>query len=1424
MPRGDWQQGAAQTDDDDLVRQLLEANDVDDVVARMERDYHRHIDPTVKNLSAFDRKPSPQTPRGGGSTANNDNERSSRAPQQQQQLYTEPDPYNPRHRQQQERTGSPVPAAPEGMAPPAPSGNRYGGGAPDPYQDPGRPLSRTSSYGKYANRPPLPQQPRHDPYSNDDNVSNAGSRHGGGAGLIPPPTPPSPRRYSAAADGIPTDGLESYRRLNLPSPGSASLSLEIPPASGGRDRYNNDGGSSLSGRRPGSAYARRYGDGERTPRAADAMRSWEADTAALVPRVVSSSRSAALGPDAGGLEDPARTRVGRQLQLLRNYRQLAELCSQTDNPAYNHFSTIPPEQLARLQAEQLRNQLANSGSGEQREASPINVSNNYYFTGGPPPATPPPAHADRGARHKFDSVLGGRGDRTPSEGHATTAQSSRRQPPGLMNISSRPPLQSPRASADRDSPNAVEYGTPNDRSTATLGGRSGPYLSPAPSPPHTPAPRSPRGKPRRDPAYRMTNAYGGAVDFGGRDILTATTEEAGTSHGDDDYDDEEDFQGDFMGDDGVDYESFYKQPPRIIEREQHRRFAPGTKPLPGTNNVTITPNFAIAGNTRPGNTMSSNININSNSNHPSGSHVLTSNNSGGASRPANSGSYNALTTAALHSGGGGGDGGDGTPRSKAASMINVLHGKDELIADGAGSQRRASSFSPGNTSNAGAGGGGRGGGGGGDDLTGDTLDDSPLGNSQQQRRGGGGGGPSPLKNGRRDVTPEKRYHRGDDEFDSDFDNTPFNAQLQTHNPSASAARKQRTDRRRSQQPQQGRSPRGIMRNDSNNNQNGGRGGGDPRSRNRDRDRGNDGVDSYGYSYSLTSDDSDISFERGGGGGRDSRGRRVDPSRGRRPSVQQGRQSPRSGTRPGAVSPRSGGGGGGGNSRYPNPGGQGRPNSPGGYGNNNANSNGNDPCRRQMSPASRNAAGRPNQSAQRPGQQQQQQQRPQQQQYPSSASRGRPGMEPSGPMNSSRPYGAGGSPQRQQQQRQQQQQHGPGARPMQGSQAPGGGRGGRRVVTLPDGRRVAVPENGGQQQQPQQQRPGSQYNGGNSMMLPQSPQQQPGMYPQQRQQQQQPVFDSMGRPMQPMGATGGGIFKNPGAGGRPSVSLAPSQYGGGGMGMGRAGTPSRRAGSVGTHRASSAPRMQPGLLYGSLLPNARVETALIIAPDDHGHIVTGGVNPIDGTILPVMDHDPLDDSFDFFPEQPAALDASAMAPGDPGRQVEPLVWKSGNTGVVVGRNQRIPANSSAKLSSHYRKPDPVRQASDSAYQPMQMPQQQQQMPQQSVQRVLPLQQPQASALRSMQVNDQQRQFQEQKLRQQQFHTQQQQMQQLQTQQQQQQQSSYRSPAAVTAAAGMNPNQMRYGGSIQGGSGHQSNAPQANPMAQLNAQRFGIAQLN
>lgn len=142
--------------------------------------------------------------------------------------------------------------------------------------------------------------------------------------------------------------------------------------------------------------------------------------------------------------------------------------------------------------------------------------------------------------------------------------------------------------------------------------------------------------------------------------------------------------------------------------------------------------------------------------------------------------------------------------------------------------------------------------------------------------------------------------------------------------------------------------------------------------------------------------------------------------------------------------------------------------------------------------------------------------------------------------------------------------------------------------------------------------------------------------------------------------------------------------------------------------SQQPRLQAGLLYGSLLPQASPDTALVVADSGDGQVRSGSVNPRSGDLYVNNEAAPIEAvSFPSAPIEttatphhpatatvsgPASCRTSAIA--SDGREVQSLVWRSGNSDCVMGRNHRIPSQPSATISK------PVAAASASAVVPHQ----------------------------------------------------------------------------------------------------------------------------
>ncbi|KAG5478227.1 hypothetical protein CUR178_04942 [Leishmania enriettii] len=577
-----------QDHENSLVRELMEASDVDAVLARMENDHYRHLSPIMRKLTSYDAAAS--------------------APQQLTPHYPSTAAAGPTS----PRAGAPPPPPP----PPEPSVSRTYGGGFDGSVDWDAQSSPSILQPAYscAPRSCRATSPASNPYHIGLRDGYSTTRASPTARPPPPPPPPPLQTPSSSMYGaVAHDPLDAYRR---PADGAAAASSRLDhreaesryqptidswlwpddqvrarrtargeerPLSGScvdpsaaSQQVHADPALNLNAAEnglqspptprspcPPSAGRLHGSPGARLPRVTTRM-------ASVSPLLSSASRLGASAGDLHGLESTSQSRIARQLQLLRNYRQLAELCSCTDSPRTDLFRSLPSEELARIQLEQLKG-LA------QREQSPITVNNNYYFDSG---------SGDRHGNSRRGSGIDGkrlRGDNSDplgaghdkpntgtapgnsrsasealsAESHPQAAASRRpsgtswlqRQRPSLLPLQRTVPLQSPQPSSGPDSPVA----------TPPLSLRGGNLAPPSPS-------RSQRG---RSHCNRLLDVHY---------TPTATTEEAGSSYAEDD--EEADYAGDCMdnsgSEDDEDYDvngaGYRRPPPRIIEREQHRRF------------------------------------------------------------------------------------------------------------------------------------------------------------------------------------------------------------------------------------------------------------------------------------------------------------------------------------------------------------------------------------------------------------------------------------------------------------------------------------------------------------------------------------------------------------------------------------------------------------------------------------------------------------------------------------------------------------------------------------------------------------------------------------------------------------------------------------------------------------------------------------
>ncbi|CBZ27425.1 conserved hypothetical protein [Leishmania mexicana MHOM/GT/2001/U1103] len=1396
-----------QDQEDDLVRELMQTSNVDAVLARMEGDHFRHLSPIMRKLTSYDADASaaPALPRAG------------------------PPP--------------PPPPPPEPSAP-----RTYGGGF-------GGSADWDAQSSPSILQPANPYLPRsHQTASAASTSFHLGMHDGDAAAWAsptarqpPPPPPPMQTPSSAVYGGVAHDPLDAYRRPageaaaaashldheaesryqttidswlwpdaemrvkraardeersgagRHPSPSAASQQLHVDPALGQTAAVRGMlSPPTVSSSLPASA-GRYHGNADgRLPHVTTRA------TSASPHRPSASLVGEATG-DVGGLENAAQSRIARQLQLLRNYRQLAELCSRTDNPSTDLFRALPSEELARMQVEQLTG-LA------QREQSPITVNNNYYFNGsGDRHGSSRRGRGVDGGRSRGSSderfgAIQGKPNTGTTPGNARSISealtgdshlpgvtgyrpfesfSSQSQRPPLLPSPRAVPLQSPQPSSGPDSPVA----------TPPLSQRGGNLAPPSPS-------RSQRG---RSHCSRLFDAHY---------TPTATTEEAGSSYdeGDAEDDDEDDYVGDCMdngGSEGDEYDDngtgYRRPPPRIIEREQHRRFphvsngddASPSRPAGGSAQPPLAPTASQLEHQRHSNYSGDYVNSQS---LTTIEHIQDASNSAPPRMRGGS---------AMFAGGGGRNSGGGAPgsdggRYSVSSAINVLSGDQELRANAQRQsggdrssyedrrtsqhlavpsprslQQKRRSLSTGSSPAALRGGGAftdpevspnrlslhdprranreregstqgsptsvsrRGGNTERRTRTTPTPEKSPTresrtsgatapcpqGDRQPKERGGPDGKSCSLRKdgarrrGRRrgadsdddsnsdnhDVGSRRSGTYGSDSEDSACD-TPGNPQLQTHRPRSSAQRKRHTSRRHGElRSSLGRGERGSRRRryDDHDGDNaptprskvrfggkqssvttrayptqrgrraGGDGGGGSGARRYDADGG--GVDnvrsaaSYSCSYTTSSDISDyvpgsyyspIRSGHRGSGRRGARGGMISPGR-PRASTQRLQPHPSSIRSPAGVQGRYDRGvrGGATQALY---GGRGR-------------------CGAIQGPrhvgvpgaAAPGVGDEIRQSLGSPGR------------YPALAGSGLPGGDRS-------PYRGSGtlSPQMvayQQQQRQQQQRLRGGLHPAVSAGARGpnmamaGGSAGLAggMKRLPDGRVVSVasPEARRYQQAMSVMAagvPGAHATPPMKMEKPIRYNRSPGVYP-------------------------SGLPYAPRLGGRPS-SVGPSPVKGG-----RSASPSVAASVSMTAYSNygaggSSAHVQPGLLYGSLLPKARPKTAMVMKEEqgrshsvdpygdaNHAPLLPRGsvcpVQPVPSSAIQPWYLDSDDKSgVDAFPI------AGVAANGGASTGVLPLAWKSSGSGRVVSRTGHVPVAPRGKLSSHYVPPGSINQRS------------------------------------------------------------------------------------------------------------------------------------
>ncbi|KAG5477748.1 hypothetical protein LSCM1_05046 [Leishmania martiniquensis] len=1346
-----------QREEDSLVRELMEASDVDAVLARMENNHFRHLSPIMRKLTSYEAAAS-----------------------------TSP------------RAGAPPPPPPPELEPSVSRADHGGFGGSGDWDAQSSPSLLQSAYS-YAPQSCGAASPASNPLHTSLRDGDLDMRASPAARPPPPPQQTqaqgsSSPRYSAVAH----DPLDAYRR---PASGTAAAASRPhhhetesryqstidswlwPDGKAQASRAVRDDERPLSGSRvgPSAATQQVHADPDLNLDAAESglrppptlSSSWSprvsrfhGSAGAGLPRVTtrvasasplhsSASRLGASAGDPGELENASQSRIARQLQLLRNYRQLAELCSCTDSPSTDLFRALPSEELARFQAEQLKG-LA------QREQSPITVNNNYFFGSG--------SGDKHGSSRRASGVDGRRlrGDnsdplgtghvklstgaapgnsRSASEmlstenrppaaaSHRTSGTSwLQRQRPPLLPSPRAVPLQSPQLSSGPDSPVA----------TPPLSLRGGYLAPPSPS-------RSQRG---RSHCNRLLDAHY---------TPTATTEEAGSSYTEDDED--ADYAGDCMensgGEDDEDYGDnglgYRRPPPRIIEREQHRRFpaaSSGDDAFPSsTAGGTAQPPLAPATSQLMHERQSSYSGdcVNDEFFTVINEHPLNTSNS--PQHGMRSGSAT-LTPGGVRSSAGNAPGSDGGRRS-VCSAINVLAGEQELrnnvqrqnaggkdgdeprrtsqrliSAPPLSQQQQRRSLSAASSVAVQCGGGALTDPGASPKYT--VLQGPPPGSREHEgsaqgsptsasRRGGnterlvrttpppekrpagesradGAAASGPQSDGRRperdgpDGTPCSRRkdgarrgwrrrgadpddgssssngsevgsaHSGTSGSDSACD-APGNPQLQTHSPRSSAQNEEQTRRRRSERAssrrrgyddrngEDSRTPRSedrfgrkrasaktrtrqelrSRRAEGNSN-----GGGGARRHDEDREAADSArsAASYSFSYTTSTDISDYVP-----------GSYYSPIRSGYP-----RGSAR-GPRSGMGSPGRGGRGARGGAFQAPYGGRGREGAmPGPY--------------RGGAPgaAAADSRGEHGESLERHGRR--------------SAIAG-DGMH--GGVHG--PYRCDGglspqlvAPPQQSQRSGQRPPIGMGARSLNTAMVDGSAGVVRRLMRLPDGRVIPVtsPEARRYYQAMRMMAAGAP---GACTRAPMTVQQRMGYNP------GAAVHQS-------------GLPSAAGLGGMPStLNISPIKGG-------RAASPSVSPSAAMTTRShhgagSSGPHVQPGLLYGSLLPKARPKTALVVEEDEYGrsHSVNirgspsqapllerGGVCPVESatnsTIQPwrfVSNGTP---QVDLFPIIGGAVNGSTNA------GVMPLEWKSGGSGCVAGRSGHVPVAPRDKLSSHY----------------------------------------------------------------------------------------------------------------------------------------------
>jgi hypothetical protein len=744
------------------VRELMQADDVDAVLARMEGDHFRHLSPVMRKLSSFDgpKQPKLSPPPPQPTTMSSPTTSATAGPrhhpppppppppeaaaaQQQQQYGTARRGYGYAGSRDEPAALSPS-FAPHTSYRPSASSSAYDGGRGGDRH--GSDAAATNTAEAADDCSPAARPPRPPTFSDYDPLEayrrpvpapaeeeEAAFAASAAARRREPSDPEAELRYHDIMEswlkpdrGLPLDishdsPTSTMQRTNpfaatRPTTYAAveSFSLapdKLPPppptpgspwaSSGGRYHGDEDGSRYLGNRNDG-------GELRRGPR----ITTTTTATAGLSPPQPSGSRGRA---DTGELENASQSRIARQLQLLRNYRELAELCSNTKDPSVDLFRSLPAEELARMQAEQLQ-------SLPQREQSPITVNNNYYFDGaggghrgtggrgghssgrsgrsrlnsgdtvgalskmgatGPSPTTTAAAAATATARNSrsVSELLTVDSHQGLTSHQPSGASSSRPLRPQLLPSPRMIPLQSPQPSSGPDSPVATPPLPPRGGTLATA-------MSPPPPPLQV-------GPPSPSRSYRARSHRSRHYDT--HYTPTATTEEADSSYDDaDNVDDgEEDYAGDFLDNDGAeerddgqdadDYDdaNVPHPPPRIIEREQHRRF-PNNNGNGGGNYSTSNAQPPLAPQSLLQQQQQQQQQQTASSQYQQGSYpgdYMTNDISARATGTSVPSSAIPLGVAPRNSMGGGSIAGSDGGRRSVSSAINVLSGDQELRAN-----------------------------------------------------------------------------------------------------------------------------------------------------------------------------------------------------------------------------------------------------------------------------------------------------------------------------------------------------------------------------------------------------------------------------------------------------------------------------------------------------------------------------------------------------------------------------------------------------------------------------------------------------------------------------------------------------------------------------------------------------------------------